>query len=171
MKRFALATLLALSPLVAFAAPPSDAQVDKLLEVMRAKQTLEVIVPQVKASQQQMIAQLTAGKTLTAEQKAGIDRVLARSDAQMTQLLTWEKFEPLYRDIYRQTFDAADVDAMIAFYSSQAGRNLLDKTPQLMQNTMAAMQKLIVPMLQQMEKDIAAETTAGASAGAAAGAK
>lgn len=171
MKRFALTALLALSPLVAVATPPSDAQVDKLLEVMRARQTLEVIVPQVKASQQQMIAQLTAGKTLTAEQKADVERIQARSDARLAEMLTWQKFEPLYRDIYRQTFDAADMDAMIAFYSSQAGRNLLDKMPLLTQNTMTAIQKLIVPMLQQMEKDIAAEAGAGAAAGAAAGAK
>jgi hypothetical protein len=167
MKRLALTTLLALSPLVAFAGPPSDAQVDKLLDVMRARQTLEVIVPQVKSSQQQMIAQLTAGKALTPEQKAGIDRIMARSEAQLAELMTWQKFEPLYRDIYRQTFDAADVDAMIAFYSSQAGRNLLDKTPLLMQNTMAAMQKMIVPMLQQMERDIAAEAAGGESTGSA----
>lgn len=164
MKRFALATLLALSPLAAFAAPPSDAQVDKLLEVMRARQTLEVIVPQVKASQQQMLAQLTAGKSLTPAQKAEVDRILAQSDARMAELLTWQKFEPLYRDIYRQTFDAADMDAMIAFYSSQAGRNLLDKMPLLMQNTMASMQKLIVPMLQQLEKDLVAQTGGSAPA-------
>lgn len=164
MKRFALATLLALSPLAAFAAPPNDAQVDKLLEVMRARQTLEVIVPQVKASQQQMLAQLTAGKSLTPAQKAEVDRILAQSDARMAELLTWQKFEPLYRDIYRQTFDAADMDAMIAFYSSQAGRNLLDKMPLLMQNTMASMQKLIVPMLQQLEKDLVAQTGGSAPA-------
>lgn len=166
MKRFALTTLLALSPLVAFAAPPSDAQVDRLLDVMRAKQALEVIVPQVKASQQQMIAQLTAGKQLTPAQQAEVERILARSDAHMAELLTWQKFEPMYRDIYRQTFDAADMDAMIDFYSSQAGRNLLDKMPLLMQNTMGAVQQLIVPMLQQLERDIAAGTSAPAADGA-----
>ena len=37
---------------------------------------------------------------------------------------------------------------------------MLEKMPELMQNTMTAMQRLVVPMLQQMEQDLAAEVSA-----------
>lgn len=160
MKRYLLAALLLLSAPFANATPPSDAQVDRLLAVMRAQKTVEAIVPQVQASQQDMIQRMTAGQTLTAEQQRQLDSIMFKSNAQMLSMLSWNKMQPLYRDIYRQTFSAEDMEAMIDFYGSPAGQNLLDKMPQLMQNTMTAMQTLMVPMLQQMQKDIEAANAA-----------
>ncbi|RDZ26770.1 DUF2059 domain-containing protein [Lysobacter silvisoli] len=162
MKRYALAVLLMLaSPLAALAAPPSDAQVDRLLEVMRARQTVEAMLPQIEASQQQMVAQMMAGRELSASERKGLESTIARSSAQLRKTLAWPKLEPIYRDIYRQTFSGEDMDALIAFYTSPAGQNLLDKMPSLMQNTMNAMQKLIVPMMQDLQRDIEAEAHEG----------
>jgi len=154
MKRYALAALLLVAAPFAFAAPPSDAQVDQLLDVMRAKKTVEAMVPQVQALQQQMVQQLTAGQPLTPEQQQALDRIVYQSNAQMLARVSWNNMQPLYREIYRQTFSAQDMDAMVGFYGSQAGQNLLDKMPRLMQNTMTAMQQVMVPMLQQMQHDI-----------------
>ena len=160
MKRVVLAALLALSIPVVSAAPPSDAQVDKLLEVMRARQTVEATLPQVEASQQQMVEQLTAGQPMTEQQRQDLQRILATSSRRVREALAWDKLQPLYRDIYRQTFNGEDMDAMIGFYSGSAGQKLLDKMPQLMQNTMTAMQKVIVPMIEQMQRDIASQMRA-----------
>ena len=153
---FALAVLLAAAPLAA-AQQPSEAQVDRLLEVMRAKETLDATLPQVQAMQQQMVAQMTADQELDEEDSARINRALESTNATMAEVLTWERMGPLYRDIYAQTFTAEDVEAMIGFYESPAGQKTLDKMPQLMQNTMAAVQQLVMPLLQQLEQDIAAE--------------
>ena len=152
----ALALLLAAAPLAA-AQPPSQAQVDRLLEVMRARETLDAVLPQVQASQQQMVAQMTAGQELDEEERAKINRVMEITNTRLAETLTWEKMEPLYRDIYARTFTGEDVDAMIEFYASPAGQKTLDKMPQLMQNTMQAVQQLVMPVLQQLEQDIAAE--------------
>jgi hypothetical protein len=156
MKRRALAALLFLSAPFACAAPPTDAQVDKLLAVMRAQKTVEAMVPQVQASQQQMVEQMLAGQSLAPDQRAKLDDIIYKSNARMLAMLSWDRMQPLYRDIYRQSFSAEDMGAMVEFYGSATGQRLLDKMPQLMQNTMTAMQKLMVPMLQQMQKDIAA---------------
>lgn len=160
MKRFAITLSGLLLCLLATASPAqdaSDAQVDKLLEVMRARQTLDAVLPQVEASQRQMVEQMSATKPLTPEQRAQLDRLLRKSMAGIRQAMAWEKMGPLYRDIYRRTFTAEDMDAMIGFYGSPAGQKLLDKMPQLMQNTMAGVQKLLVPMLEDMQRDIEAE--------------
>lgn len=156
MKRTALAALLLMlsAPFAGRAAPPSDAQVDQLLSVMRAQKTVEALVPQVQASQQQMVQRLIAGQSLTPAQQHQLDGIVYKSNAQMLGLLSWHRMQPLYRDIYRQTFSAEDMAAMVGFYGSPVGQNLLDKMPQLMRNTMTAMQTLMVPMLQQMQQDI-----------------
>jgi len=160
-----LALLLALAPASAVlaASPPGDAKVDELLTLMRAQKNLEATLPMIQASQEQTVQQLTAGQPLTDEQRRKLDDILAKSRAQIATMLSWEKMQPLYRDIYRKTFSAEDIDAMIGFYGSQAGQNLLDKMPQLMQHTMTAMQELMVPMLQQMQKDIQSEAAKSAA--------
>lgn len=153
---FALAVLLAVAPLAA-AQQPSEAQVDRLLEVMRAKETLDATLPQVQAMQQQMVAQMTADQDLDEEDRARINRMLESTNSSLATVLTWERMGPMYRDIYAQTFTADDVEAIIGFYESPAGQKTLDKMPQLMQNTMNAVQQLVMPLLQQLEQDIAAE--------------
>ncbi|MGY0633561.1 DUF2059 domain-containing protein [Luteimonas sp. A478] len=156
LRTFSLAVLLVLVP-PAFAQQPTQEQVGRLLEVMRAQQTLEAILPQVQASQQQMVAQATAGQQLDAAERERIDRIVARGNTAMAQALSWEKLEPVYRDIYMATFTGEDMDAMITFYESQAGQHLLDKMPQLMQNTMQAVQQMLMPILAELEQDLAAE--------------
>lgn len=158
MKRYALALALMLAaPLAALAGPPNDAQVTRLLEVMRARQTVDALLPQIEASQKQMVEQMMAGRELSADDRARLDRMITRSSAQMRKALAWDKLEPIYRDIYRDTFSAEDTDALIAFYASDAGQRLLQKMPALMQNTMTAMQKVVVPMMQELQQDIEAE--------------
>ncbi|MGY1411116.1 MULTISPECIES: DUF2059 domain-containing protein [unclassified Luteimonas] len=141
-------------------APADDARIDRLLEVTRAREMLDATLPQIEASQRQMLAQMTAGRELDAAQQQRIDSLLASSSSAVRKALSWENLAPVYRDIYRQTFTGDDIDAIIAFYESPAGQRMLEKMPALMQNTMTAMQRLIVPMLQQMERDLAAEVSA-----------
>lgn len=150
------ACLLCLSVAV-HAATPTEAQIDKLLEVMRARQTMDAILPQLLDSQQRMVEQMAAERGLSAEQRRQFDRILAKTNQRISQALTWEKLQPLYRDIYGKTFSAEDVEATIGFYSTPAGQNLLDKMPALMQNTMAAMQALVMPVMKELQADIEAE--------------
>ncbi len=156
---FALLAALILAPVAANAQDGTPAQADRLMEVMRARETVDAILPQIQMSQQQMLAQLTAGQEIEDAERARLTEVLQTSNARIVEALSWERLAPIYRDIYLKTFTAEDMDAMIGFYSSEAGQKLLDRLPQLMQHTMEAVQTLVMPMLQQMEQDIR-ETTA-----------
>ena len=157
----------AVSPAHAAETPVDDARLERLLEVTRSRAMLDGMLPQIEASQRQMVAQMLAGQELDDDQRARLDAILARSSAAMRQALTWEKLEPVYFDIYRRTFSAEDIDAIIAFYETPAGQRMLDRMPTLMQHTMEAMQGLMVPMLEQMQRDIAAEFAPPAEAGEA----
>ncbi|WP_226467539.1 DUF2059 domain-containing protein [Luteimonas panaciterrae] len=141
----------------AIAAPPSDAKLDELLEASRARQTLETLLPQIENSQKQMVNQMLEGQQVSEEQRKSFDRILGKSFDRMKQVMTWDKLAPLYRDAYRQSFEAEDVDAIIAFYRTPAGQKMLEKLPQLMQNTMAGVQKLLMPAMQELQRDLAEE--------------
>lgn len=155
-----LAASAALAPAPVAAQGADDARIDRLLEVTRARQLIDSMLPQVEASQQQMFEQIAAGRRVDADQQAAMERIRERSAAALRQVLAWENLEPIYRDLYRETFSAEDVDAMLAFYESPTGQRVLDKMPLLMEKTMVAMQRIVVPLLQQLEQDIRAETSA-----------
>ena len=138
----------------AFAAPPSDADIERLLKASRAESMLGAILPQMEAMQQQQFQQLTAGKDLTAEQKAEVERIQSRTNEIVRKSLAWEEMRPLYVDVYRKTFTSEEVKAIAKFYESPAGKNLLDKTPALMQNLMLAIQQKIVPMLDELQAEL-----------------
>jgi hypothetical protein len=140
--------------------PADDARIDRLIEISRTRQTLDAMLPQIEASQRQMAAQMAGDRELDAAQQQRLDRILEGSAAAIRKAMAWENLAPMYRDIYRQTFTGEDIDAIIAFYETPTGQRMLDKMPELMQNTMAAMQRLVVPMLQEMERELAAEVSA-----------
>lgn len=166
MIHFMTAACLILASPLATATPPDDAQIDQLLAVMRARQTFEAIIPQVQASQRQIVEQITAGRTLTADQRQRLDRIAYEANARMLGRLSWHRMQPLYREVYRQTFSDDDMRAMIGFYSSPAGQNLLDKMPQLQRHTQLATQEVLLPMLAQMQRDLEDEVI-GIAQGAA----
>ena len=145
---------LALFATSAFAAPPTDADIERLLKASRAQSMLGAILPQMEAMQQQQFQQLTAGKDLTAEQKAEVERIQSRTNEIVRKSLAWEEMRPLYVDVYRKTFTSEEVKAIAKFYESPAGKNLLDKTPALMQNLMLAIQQKIVPMLDELQAEL-----------------
>ena len=148
------ATCLALCTLTAFAAPPSDADIERLLKASRAESMLNAILPQMESLQQQQFEQLTAGKPLSAEQKAEVDRIQSRTNEIVRTSLAWEQMRPLYIDVYKKTFTSEEVKAMAKFYESPAGKSLLDKTPLLMQNLMLAIQQKMIPMLEALQAEL-----------------
>ena len=154
LSRLLAGACLALFAASALAAPPSDADIERLLKASRAESMLGAILPQMEAMQQQQFQQLTAGKDLTAEQKAEVERIQSRTNEIVRKSLAWEEMRPLYVDVYRKTFTSEEVKSIAKFYESPAGKNLLDKTPALMQNLMLAIQQKIVPMLEELQTEL-----------------
>lgn len=149
---------MAFTATIAVAAPPSDAELDRLLKASRAESMLSAILPQMEEMQRQQFEQITSGKDLSAEQKAEVERIQSRTNEIVRKTLAWDQMRPLYIEVYKQTFTSEDVRAMAKFYESPAGKNLLDKTPALMQNLMGAIQKKIVPMMEELQTELQEST-------------
>ena len=154
LQKLLFGACLALCASTAFAAPPSDADIERLLKASRAESMLNAILPQMEALQRQQFDQLTAGKPLSAEQKAEVDRIQSRTNEIVRTSLAWEEMRPLYVDVYKKTFTSEEVKAMAKFYESPAGKSLLEKTPALMQNLMLAIQQKMIPMLEALQAEL-----------------
>jgi len=150
---FALCLLLA-APVLANDAPPSDESIKTLLELSDARKLLEGMHGQLDAMMnrvmQQSIDQASKGKALTARQQAIIDEMKAKMTTVIDEMLSWDKLQPLYFRLYRQTFTQDDVDGITAFYRTPAGQALLQKMPLLMTNMMQEYAGMMQPMQQRI---------------------
>ncbi|MGE8233842.1 MAG: DUF2059 domain-containing protein [Stenotrophomonas sp.] len=148
------AGLLLASIAPAWATPATDADVNRLLAASRAQNMLDAMLPQMEAMQAQQFAQIAEQQTLSAEQRASLQRIQQRTSQTLRQALAWSQMRPMYVDLYKQSFSKEDVLAMAEFYESPAGQSLLDKTPALMQNLMVAIQQKMTPLMADLQKDL-----------------
>ena len=157
LTRLTLALALGLAAIApALAAPPSDADINRLLAASRAQSMLDTMLPQIEAMQRQQFQQVAQQRQLDATQQAQLQRIEQRTSQTVRQALSWKELRPMYVDLYKQTFSKEDVLAMAEFYESSAGQSLLDKTPALMQNVMVAIQAKMQPLFVDLQKDLEA---------------
>ena len=140
-----LATVLLLSCLAmpATAAPPDDARLQRLFELTNVEKDYAHVVDQMEAMQLGLIEQSLPDAT--PESRAKMQRFFEEQQAELRQVLAWEKMLPVYLEVFRQTYEVQDIEAMIAFYETDAGRRMVERQPVLFRNLMAAVTRIMEP--------------------------
>ncbi len=155
--RLALTLALGMAAIApALAAPPTDADINRLLAASRAQSMIDTMLPQIEAMQRQQFEQVAQQRQLEPAQREKLQRIEQRTNQTIRQALSWQQLRPMYVDLYKKTFSKEDVLAMAEFYESSAGQSLLDKTPALMQNVMVAIQDKMQPLFVDLQKDLEA---------------
>ena len=144
MKKILLAMAL-MASVHAFAQspPPSEASVRELLEVTNGKSVLEGAWNQLDGLMEKAMKDAIGNKPVTAKQ----EKIMAAMRAETVELIrsemSWDKMEPMYIRQYSQTFSQAEIDGMLAFYKSDAGKAVTAKMPQLVQILMQDVMSLL----------------------------
>ena len=108
------------------ATPPSRAQVLKLMSAMGAQQSVD---ESLRTTQEKMKA---AARAAFEKKDPGADAATLKKLDEVfdsTQLFTFEDIAEAIIPVYQKNLSAGDVQAGIDFYSSEAGKRLLDKLP------------------------------------------
>ncbi len=171
MKRIVLALSLLCSAAFAAGPQPSERSVKELLVLSDAPKVIDAAMGQLDGMMQQMLAQATQGRPVSPAQQAAVDKYTAKAKAIMAEELTWAKLEPVYVQIYSESLTQEEVDGIIAFYKTPAGKAMAAKMPVLAQKTMAAMPPLMHSMMQKVQsaaQEFAAEMAAAEQSGKAA---
>jgi hypothetical protein len=137
-------------------APPSDASIQNLLEVMHSEKTIDVVIAQMQTSIDAMNKQLMKDKPLRPDQVQILNDAKDQLVAAVKDSLKWEEMMPVYVSIYRKTFTQKEIDDIIAFYKTETGQAILAKMPAVIQTTMQmTMQRMAVltPKLQKIQRD------------------
>lgn len=152
--------------MAAMAAPPSDGSLKQLLAVTQARKLLDGMRAQFDSLMNNAIQQELKGKTPTAKQQQAIANMRKRMVALMQGALAWEKIEPMYLRLYKESFTEEEVAGMLSFYKTPAGQAVINKMPVMMQKTMLELQKMMsgmAPQMQKIQQDFVAELKAASN--------
>lgn len=146
----------------AFAAPPSDSSLERLLDVTGAQNLTQSMRKQFDNMMGPMFDQAINAKNLTPEKRKEAERFLKIFSAKVSKIMdeemAWDRLKGDYMQIYRESFSQKEVNDLIAFYESPTGRAFVQKMPIVMQKSMVLMRQRLGPMVQKIQQ--AAQETA-----------
>ena len=157
MKKLLIAILI-LTAVPSFASdkPASEASIRELMTLTDAKSLLDKMYQQLDGMMDQAMKQALGNHAVNEEQQ----KLMAEMRAKMVELfrtqLGWDQLEPSYLALYQETFTQDEVNGMLKFYKTKAGKAVINKLPQLTQGVMqVVMQKMqgISPQLRAMQEE------------------
>ena len=154
-------------------APEKRALIQELLAVTNAKKnaaaTMRAISAQAEQDLPRMMVQMVATDPdlkLTAQQRKDALKIAEESAASgfrrfqtlfAQQVDVGRLVEDLSYPVYDRFFTAGEIKDLIAFYKTPTGKKTLEVTPQLMAETMARTNERLIPVMQQIYRQIVAE--------------
>jgi hypothetical protein len=132
-------------------APASDPSIREMLELTNAQQMLATVKGQITAMMNTTMQNATRGQTVTPARQAILDRMAAKMSAVATDMMNWDELLPMYLRTYRGAFTQDEIDGVIKFYKSPAGKAYVNKLPVVMQNLMGEMQGFIKTIQDKMQ--------------------
>jgi uncharacterized protein len=124
-------------PLLADEASKS-AKAEELLQLAQGDQMMKMMEPMMKG----MMAQ--ANQDMPAEQRAKVGEMQGKVMALVTASLN--KAKPALVKAYTDTYTEEDLDGILAFYKSPAGKAFLQKMPEVMQRSMPVMMQMMTDL-------------------------
>ena len=131
---------------------PSDESIKELLRVTESRNLVDSMMGQMDNLFKSSMQQALQGKTITQKEQKLADDMQKKMIVIFKEEMNWEMLEPLFTQIYRDSFTQQEVDGMLAFYKSPSGQSVIRKMPLVMQNTMTEMQKRMGPIYQKLSK-------------------
>ena len=150
---FLFASFLSISALASvLTAEPSAESVKDLLAHSGANQMVKMTKAQMSGAVGGQLQQATQGHAMTPE----IQTILQSASGKVQQILnahlTWESVEPIFVSVYQSTMTQEEVDGIIDFYQTPAGKAMVEKMPQLMQLSGQRLQQQLGPIAQQLQQ-------------------
>ena len=122
---------------------------------------VKLAVP-VYAQVQQMFAQRFAQAKAPESKKALLESYQAKANAALDRAVGWDKLKPDMVKLYTTNFTESELKDLVAFYQSPLGKKVLEKMPQLTQQSAQLTQAKLesaVPVVNKLLEDMTNELT------------
>ncbi|HJU07800.1 MAG TPA: DUF2059 domain-containing protein [Rhodanobacteraceae bacterium] len=157
MRLHALAVIglcFAFAALPAYAAEnaANEASIQELLQVTQAHKLVDTTMAQMDGMLRKSVQQAMAGHPVDAGEQKILDAEISKLNDLLMQQMSWDKMEPMYINLYRETFTQKEIDDMLAFYRTPSGQSMISKMPVLMAHLMQMVQGMMVTLMPQVQK-------------------
>lgn len=146
--------------LAASGALAQDAARKAKIEEMFRLINMDRMIQQTTSQMKTVIDQQMSEMKLPPEAQAAAQESEGKIMELVAERMSWAKMKPAYIQLYSEVFTDEELDGILAFYKSPAGRAMLEKTPLLMTKSMALVQKQmgdIQPEIQKMMQELEAK--------------
>ena len=152
MRTCLLVCLLLFCSAPAWASRPTEASVLSVLEASGIEASIdEMLVLLERQMQRRMMADM---ETMTAEQRRSAEAAITLIIANFREGFSWNNIRDVYVQVYLETFTQEEIDGMLAFYRSTAGRAVVEKQPKAMQRSLQLMQPRLEAMQSRLQADL-----------------
>ena len=142
------------------ATPPanlsSEQSVNEMLKLMQLENLLKSALKQMNEGMEKgmeaSMGKATSGRELTPAQKAEVEDFRKKFKTTMAEELSIDKITSIYAQTYRQTFTQEEVNGVIAFYKSPAGKAVTEKNPDVMRKAAGLTEARITVMTQKLDR-------------------
>jgi uncharacterized protein len=121
-----------------------SAKAEELLQLTQGDQLMKSMEPMMKG----MLAQ--ADKDMSAEQRAKVGDLQEKILELVATNLN--KAKPALVKVYSDTYSEDEIDGILAFYKSPAGKAFIQKMPEVMQRSMPVMMQMIGDLQPELKK-------------------
>jgi hypothetical protein len=146
-----------------FAAPPTPASIDSLLNASGAQSVLESTLTGVETKMRAEInRQLVTHNNgpITPSQKIAVDKAVPGVNKVMQEEMGWTKMKPVYTKIYQEALTQEEANRLAALYKDPAFMALMQKmasinlkSAQAIQGRLPVIQQRIEPILEKAVKE------------------
>jgi uncharacterized protein len=145
---------------------PTKEQLARLFAAMRLRDQMQglmntipaMVKAQVQSQMADIMARLAPGAQLTDDQQAQLSALITKYVDKAANVYTIDNMISDMTTVYQHHLSKADVDAMIAFYSSPAGQHLLNAQPSIMKEympiVMQRQRQATDQLTEEMQKDL-----------------
>jgi uncharacterized protein len=155
---FALVFVLALGVQAASPAPaasPSEQTINEMITMMQLegllKRALEQMNEGMNKGMEASMSKATSGRELTPAQKAAVEDFRKKYNATMAEGLSLAQIKSMYAQAYRDSFTQDEINGVVAFYKSPAGKAVIEKNPVVMQKAAALTEARITVLTQKLD--------------------
>jgi uncharacterized protein len=94
------------------------AKIEEMMQIMHVDRMMTQVLEQMKP----MLTSQLSKIDMPAEARKASEEMQQKMMALIADRLSWEKAKPAYTKIYAETFTGSDIDGILAFYKSPAGK-------------------------------------------------
>lgn len=155
MKRILMVCLVLLTPSLWADERSKAAKADELVQLLNLEATqqasMETVLEQFSAKSMSKML----GMNLSPEMEQRLQRMEADLNKMFSEALDWKKLKPIYAQIYAEAYSEEELEGILTFYRSPAGKAMVAQTPLVTKKSVAVSQEMMVqlqPKLQEYMK-------------------